>query len=310
MELRHLRYFVAVAEELHFGHAAARLHIAQPPLSQQIRNLETELGFKLFWRSNRRVELTSGGLAFLEGARRTLASADQAVMSARAADGGETAKVSIGFIDSAVYSLMPKILRAFRIAYPSVRVIIRAMSSAQQVEALERGEIQVGILRPIQASNRLIIEELVREQLVVALPKNHRLGALDRIHIRDLKDEAFVFFDRDYVPSVYDRIMGMFHRAGQMPNIVQEAGEQHTIIGLVAAGLGYTITAEGISDWAKGDVVYRPLVHQSAWIPMGVAWRRAERYKPVLWFVETARSTTVTGDRPTRRRAPAIRGIK
>jgi DNA-binding transcriptional LysR family regulator len=289
IELRHLRYFVAVSEELHFGRAAARLHMSQPPLSQQIRSLEAELGLTLFRRTNRRVELTSAGIAFLEGARRTLESANQTVRDARSADDGETEELVLGFVDSAIYGYMPSVLRAFRKQHPSVRVTIRALASAEQVEKLERGEIQVGILRPLRVSSRLVIEELGREHLVVALPKGHRLASRKEIRIPDLREEQLVFFKREFAPAVYDRIMGMFHRDGQLPHIAQEAGEQHTIIGLVAAGLGYSITAEGMRDWGTEGVAYRPLAHTNAWVPIGVAWRRADRSDPVRWFVETAR---------------------
>lgn len=232
-------------------------------------------------------------MAFLDGARRTLASANETIKAARVAHSGETAVITLGFVDSSIYGFMPVVLRAFRKQHPSVRVVIRALSSAQQVEALERGDIQVGILRPVRASARLIIEEIARERLIVAVPRGHRLASLDQIHIEDLRDEPMVFFQRDTVPSVYERIMGMFRRAGQEPNIVQEAGEQHTLIALVAAGLGYSITAAGPQYWGTRDVVYRPLAHAAAWIPMGIAWRRAERSEPVSWFVETARSMTL-----------------
>jgi len=294
IELRHLRYFVAVSEELHFGRAAARLHMSQPPLSQQIRSLETELGLTLFRRTNRRVELTSAGIAFLEGARRTLESANQTVRDARSADSGETEELVLGFVDSSIYGYMPAVLRAFRKQHPSVRVNIRALTSAEQVEKLERGEIQVGILRPLRVSSRLVIEELGREHLVVALPKGHRLASRKEIGIPDLRDEPLVFFKREFAPAVYDRIMGMFHRDGQLPHIAQEAGEQHTIIGLVAAGLGYSITAEGMRDWGTEGVAYRPLAHTNAWVPIGVAWRRTDRSNAVQWFVKTARELSGT----------------
>jgi DNA-binding transcriptional LysR family regulator len=279
-----------VAEELHFGRAAARLHISQPPLSQQIRSLETELGFSLFWRSNRRVELTGAGHAFLEGARRTLDSANQAVRDGRAVHGGATAELTLGFIDSSIYGFMPAVLRSFRKQHPSVRVVIRSLSSGEQVERLERGEIQVGILRPVRVGSRLVIEEIGREQLVIALPKGHRLEALEKIRIADLKDEPLVFFRRETVPSVYDRIIGMFHKEGQMPDVAQEAGEQHTLLGLVAAGLGYSIGAEGMRRSGTEGVIYRPLAHPNAWVPIGIAWRRNDRSEPVRWFVETARA--------------------
>lgn len=280
--------------------------MSQPPLSQQIRSLEAELGLSLLRRTNRRVELTTAGVAFLEGARRTLDSANQAVREARSADDGETGELVLGFVDSAIYGYMPLVLRAFRKEHPSVRVVIRGLTSAEQVEKLERGEIQVGILRPLRVSSRLVIEELGREHLVVALPKGHRLAAKKHLQISDLRDEPLVFFRRDYAPAVYDRIMGMFHREGQLPHIAQEAGEQHTILGLVAAGLGYSITADGMQQWGTENVVYRPLAHQNAWVPMAVAWRRSDRSDPVRWFVETARRHSASA-RPQRVRGPVAR---
>jgi DNA-binding transcriptional LysR family regulator len=278
--------------------------MSQPPLSQQIRSLEAELGLTLFRRTNRRVELTSAGVAFLEGARRTLESANQTVRDARSADDGETGELVLGFVDSSIYGYMPAVLRAFRKQHPSVRVNIRALASAEQVEKLERGEIQVGILRPLRVSSRLVIEELGREHLVVALPKGHRLANRKEIRIADLREESLVFFKRAFAPAVYDRIMGMFHRDGQLPHIAQEAGEQHTIIGLVAAGLGYSITAEGMRDWGTEGVVYRPLAQPNAWVPIGIAWRRADRSDPVRWFVETAREQGASS-RKRRVTAPA-----
>ena len=294
MELRHLRYFVTVAEELHFGRAAALLHIAQPPLSQQIKALEAELGVRLFWRSSRRVQLTPAGAVFLEGARRTLAEAGETVRSARAAAGGERATIVVGFVDSSVYSFLPRILRAFLESHPTVRVRTRALTSAQQIDALERGDIHVGILRPARASPRIAVQELGRESLVVALTRGHPLTSLDRIRIDDLKGEPLVFFQRELVPSVYDLIMGMFLRAGQTPHIVQEAGEQHTLIALVAAGIGYTITAEGLQDWGTRDVVYRPLAHPAAWVSMNIAARRYSRSEPVASFIDSAMATVAT----------------
>lgn len=285
--------------------------MSQPPLSQQIRTLETELGLTLLKRTNRRVELTAAGTVFLEGARRTLESADKTVRDARSAADGETDELILGFVDSSIYGYMPTILRAFRKAHPSVRVIIRALTSAEQVEKLERGEIHVGIMRPLRVSSRLVIEEIGREQLVVALSKGHPLGTKKQLKIEDLRNEPLVFFKRAFAPAVYDRIMGMFQREGHIPHIAQEAGEQHTILGLVAAGIGYSLTAEGMSQWGAEGVIYRPLAHPSASIPMGVAWRRADRSDPVRWFVETARangfkSGTRVGAKQ-RRKAPPTR---
>src|SRR5438067_10636732 len=164
MELRQLRYFVAVAEELHFSRAAARLHIAQPPLSQQIKKLETELHTQLLWRTRRHVELTEAGKAFLEEARKALAQADHAARVAKLVAQGESRQLQLGFIDSALYGFVPRLLRSFREQKPDIQVVLHEMTSGQQVEALKRSEIQVGILRPTRGGAQLSFYEIGRER--------------------------------------------------------------------------------------------------------------------------------------------------
>jgi DNA-binding transcriptional LysR family regulator len=295
MDLRHLRYFIAVAEELHFGRAAERMHIAQPPLSQQIKQLETEMGVTLLWRTKRRVELTPAGAAFLAEARATLASADAAVAAARVAHRADGDQLTIGFIDSAVYRYLPQLLRTHRRAQPGVTVTLLEMTSGQQIEALESRAIQVGLLRPMRAGPRVVFEEVASEQLVVAMYRGHRLVGEPAIHLEALRGEPFVFFRRDLAPSLHDHMMGLFRKAGYSPNIVQEADQAHTLIGLVAAGIGLFLTTESLWGWGGDEVAYKPFVPASGRLPVSLAWRADDRSAAVQGFVAASRDAIAGG---------------
>jgi DNA-binding transcriptional LysR family regulator len=295
MDLRHLRYFVAVAEELHFGHAAERLHIAQPPLSQQIKQLETEIGVTLLLRTKRHVELTPAGAVFLAEARTTLAQADEAVVRARTAHQIDADQLLLGFIDGAVYFCLPHLLRAYQRAQPDVHISLHGMTSGQQLEALESGAIQVGILRPMRAGPRVVFEELSREQFVVAMYKGHRLAGEPAITLEALQGERFVFFRRALATGLHDHMMGMFKKAGYSPNIVQEADEARTLLGLVAAGVGLFLTTESFRGWGGDDIVYKAIVPASAWLPVALAWRANDRSAAVRAFISTAREVIKSG---------------
>src|SRR5215208_2490915 len=191
MELRHLRYFIAVAETLHFGRAAAGLGIAQPPLSQQIQKLEGELGVRLLNRTKRTVKLTDPGRVFLAEARRTVAQAARAADSARRASRGEVGWLAVGFVGSATYSLLPPLLRRFHRRNAGVELSLRELTTAQQLEALHRNEIDVAILRTPAPDPRVVTAVLVEEEFVVALPDSHRLAASRRVALKDLASDAF-----------------------------------------------------------------------------------------------------------------------
>ena len=295
MELRQLRYFIAVAEELHFTRAAARLHIAQPPLSQQIRQLEVELRTPLLRRTSRRVELTPAGQAFLHEARRVVAQAERAAQVAREAAGGPSARLDLGFVDSSLHGYLPQLLRQFRAERPDVHVSLREMSSGQQVDALQRGALQVGLLRPARAGPQLAMEEIGRERLVVALPIDHPLGGRDELAADDLRGQPFVFFPRAVAPGLHDQLMGLFRRAGFAPLIVEEASEGHTLIGLVAAGVGVSLVPEMLGQAIRRDVLYRPLAEPSSWVAMCLAWRRDDHAEALAAFVSAARTARERG---------------
>lgn len=290
MELRQLRYFIAVAEELHFSRAAVRLHIAQPPLSRQIKQLEAELHTPLFWRTKRHVELTEAGKAFLEEARKTLTQADQAARAAQLTGAGRTEQVQLGFIDSALYGFLPRLLRAFRERHPKIQVVLHELTSGQQVEALKRAELQLAVLRPTRGGPQLAFHEIGRERLLVAMPSAHPLTALPEVPVEALEHEGWILFPRLLSPGLHDYLAGICRRAGFAPRVAQQGNEGHTIVGLVGAGLGIAVVPESLKHWGGPEVVYRPLKADSPWLPMCIAWRRDERSPIVHSFVEIARS--------------------
>jgi len=215
MELRQLRYFVAVAEELHFRRAAERLHISQPPLSQQIRALEDELGFALLIRTRRRVELTPAGEAFLRDARALLGELDGAVATARRIDAGQTGRLRIGFVGSALLSIVPGTVERFRASRPGVAIELRERSTVDQLRAVSAGVIDVGLVRPpIDDESGLRAEIVLRERTVAALPTAHPLAALARVPLRRLAVEPLVLFPREQAPGFHDLLIEALAAAG------------------------------------------------------------------------------------------------
>jgi DNA-binding transcriptional LysR family regulator len=280
MELRHLRYFVAVAEELHFRRAAARLHISQPPLSQQIRQLEAELDVKLLERSRRRVELTAAGEAFYARAREILDAVDDAARLARQVERGEVGRLSIGFVGSAMYSVLPDVLRAFRARREEVSLRLRELTSAAQLDQLESGRIDVGFVRPDQPRSGIAVETILRERIVAALPESHRLASRDRLALHELAGQPMVMLSRTGSPGVRDALETATDRLGGEGQLVQEVTEMQTVIGLVAGGVGFSLVPESVQSLAREGVVYRPLTDGPS-IELALAWRAGDR-SPVL----------------------------
>lgn len=290
MELRHLRYFVAVAEELHFGRAAVRLSIAQPPLSQQIQQLESELGVRLFVRARPRIALTDAGKAFLPAAREVLARAEAAVEAARRADRGELGALRIGFAGSAIYDMLPLMVRVYRERHPDVRVTLREMNTLEQVEALEMGMLDTGFLRMPVRSPALALEVVRREPFIVALPEGHPLAALERIPPRALADEPFILLPRHWQSGFYDEVIAFCRAQGFSPRVVQEATELHTIVGLVMAGLGVSLVPASLHHLREQGVAYRPLEGDPPVAEMALAWRRDDDSRVLAGFLATARA--------------------
>ncbi|MBH9376881.1 LysR family transcriptional regulator [Pseudomonas aeruginosa] len=289
MELRHLRYFIAVAEELHFGRAAERLGISQPPLSQQIQALEEEIGARLFERTNRRVELTDAGRLFLDESRQVLAQVDKAVLLARRAHLGELGELKIGFTSSAPFtSTIPSSIHAFRKAYPDVHLDLQEMSSRQVLKALLEESLQVGVIRPRALPEAVHWGELFREPLVAVLRADHPLaaGSEDGLAIAALAEEPFVFFPRSYGTGLYDQVIALTRQAGFSPRIAQEASEAMTIIGLVSAGLGVSILPASFRRTRVDGVVYRPLRDPEATTAVWLVRRQNEGSPLALSFID------------------------
>ncbi len=294
MELRHLRYFIAVAEELHFGRAAERLHIAQPPLSQQIRGLEAELGVLLFQRTKRRVQLTEAGRLFLDEARRVIAQADHAVRVAQRAHRGELGHLVVGFVGSATASVLPDILLAFRTQFPEVSLSLQEMTTTQQLRALHEERIHLGFLRPPIDDEHLALEIILQEPLLVVLPQSHVLARRRRIPLRALAREPIVLPPRELGPGFQDQIVGLCQRAGFSPQIIQEAVQMQTVVGLVAAGMGVSLVPASVQTLRRHGVVYRSLQASSPRVDLAVAWRRGDPSVVVHTFLDVVRGVTQT----------------
>jgi DNA-binding transcriptional LysR family regulator len=289
MELRHLRYFLAVADELHFGRAAARLHIAQPPLSQQIRQLERELGFDLFLRTHRRVRLTDAGRAFRDEASSLIERLGQATVAAQRVARGESGALAVGFVASATYALLPRLYRRFRERHPGVALTLSEMSTAEQVEALRAGRIHLGLARAPVGDETLAAEPLADEPLVVALPVRHPLAAQRALALRALAHEPFVLFPRQPRPGWIDVVQDACRTAGFQPAVAQEALELSTAVTLVAAGIGVTLVPSSAQALRLAGVVYRDLCSPAP-VTRLLALHRADEPRPVVQrFLEVAR---------------------
>ncbi|MGW0039978.1 LysR family transcriptional regulator [Gordonia desulfuricans] len=281
MELRHLRYFRAVAEELHFGRAAQRLHIAQPPLSQQIRQLEDELGVALLTRSTRRVELTPAGAAYLPRVVEILEAVDAAGAQARRVAEGLEGHLTIGCVGSATYSLLPRLVRTLRDELSGVEVSVRGeMLAPDQLTALETGQIDLALLRPPVKGEGLVVEPVRRDRLIVALPDRHPLAGRTVLSVEDLVDDD-VIAHAGHGRSVMNTVVAqMWADAGQVPRVRHEVSETSTLVTLVAAGLGVAVVPEPTSALDLAGVHYAALLPATS-IDL-VAAHLAGRRTPVM----------------------------
>jgi DNA-binding transcriptional LysR family regulator len=287
-----LRYFVAVAERLHFGRAAAALHISQPPLSRAIRALEAELGVTLFARTRRRVDLTPEGARLLEEARRTLAQLERSVLDLRGMSAGQQGRLRIGFVSLADFGVLPGLLKAFKAARPGVMLSLREMLSPDQAAALAAGELDLGLLLP-PVPESAALEHLVvqRERFVAALPAQHRLAKeRGRLAMSALAGESFVMVPRDIAPGLYDIVAGLAARAGIPLNVAQEAIQMQTVVSLVSSGLGAAIVPACLANLGRRGVVYRPLADRHPALELWLAWRPGTLSGAGREFVSQARS--------------------
>jgi DNA-binding transcriptional LysR family regulator len=295
IELRHLRYFVAVAEELHFGRAALRLHLAQPPLSQQIRKLEELIGFPLFTRTSRSVSLTAAGASFLEGARRTLRNAQKEIDEARSVGRGEVGSLHIGYVGSGMLTNLPNVLRQYREAYPLVRLTLHESFTAKVMEGLENGTLDAGILRDGDPAEGLHVKTILSEPFVAVLPRTHPRAAQKSISAGSLRDEPFVYYPRSAGARAFEKPFTIFEEHGFRPKIVQEAAHWLTISRMVGAGFGVTIAPECVRLIAPADVVCIPIRNSKVTSNLELASRIGDSRPIVEQFarvVEGAASAT------------------
>lgn len=259
MELRHLRYFRMVAAELHFGRAAEKLHIAQPPLSKQIQQLEAELGFELFARTKRSVALTPAGQAFLIEVDQIFQKLDRAIDIGKQTSRGELGQISIGFVGSATYNILPIMLQRFRDRYPHVQIELHELTTDRQLIWLREGRIDLGLIRPPMIDPNFASQIIFQESLVVALPINHHLAKLDSIELSALAAEPFILFPRQLAPGLYDPIIAICQVAGFSPQVVQECIQMQTIVSLVSANMGVSILPTSIQEAQRQGVIYKPI---------------------------------------------------
>jgi DNA-binding transcriptional LysR family regulator len=293
LELRQLRYFVTVAEELHFGHAATRLHMTQPPLSQAIQGLETLLGAALFLRNRRGVALTAAGAALLPEARRMLSEAAGLGDLVQRAAAGASGRLALAFVTSADYSVLPPFLRAYRAAFPAVEIILQEATSDIQLDDLLHARIDCGFLippLPDKARATLDYMKVLEEPLILAAPSG-LFGLQDGpIRLQDLPALPLIIFPRKISPALHDAILSCFTAAGVTPVIGQEAIQMQTIVGLVSAGMGMALVPQSVSNLMRPGVEYRALAAATPLVETGLAWRR-DNASPVLHgFLELLRN--------------------
>jgi DNA-binding transcriptional LysR family regulator len=295
MELRHLKYFVAVAEEMHFGRAAKRLHIAQPPLSQQIKNLEDELGVKLFDRTRRTIQMTDAGTYFLKEAQQLLLHVEQAAETARRIYRGQAGRLSIGFVGSVVHTFLPEGLRLFRERFPDVELVLQEINTAEQIKSLHARRIDVGFLYLDAQDPALASQVLTRAPLMVVLPKKHALSGRKSLDIRELAQEPFIANTRSSEPVVLDAFISLCHSAGFTPRIAQESGNVQTVLGLVASGLGACLLPDYIKNIRRPGVKYIPLSGSAPTVSLGVVWHSDNSSILVQSFVKVIESSSNLG---------------
>ncbi|BBK32141.1 LysR family transcriptional regulator [Stella humosa] len=293
IELNHLRQFVVLAEELHFGRAAARLGVAQPPLSQAIRRLEERLGFSLFDRSGRQVELSPAGRVFLVETQRSIAQADDAVMLARRAAAEEEVELTIGFVVSALFGLLPATLRAFRAEWPDLSIRLDQRPSIEQATGLAQGTIDIGFLHPPLANAEGVALELIRrDRLVAAVPEDSPFARSEDLHLSDLAGQPFILFPCAQGPHLHARIIQACRAAGFVPRVTQEARQMHAILMLVASGMGVSLLPSLAIAMAVPGVRLVPITDLASDLTwdMAIAWRPKGARRSLLRFIEVARA--------------------
>lgn len=290
MELRHLHYFIAVAEELHFGNAAKRLHMSQPPLSQQVRQLEEELGVSLFSRTSRSVALTPEGAAFLEDARDILQRTELAVKRVQAVAKGEEGLLRVGFMGYALMTGYPQAIREFRQRYPKVRLELWEFSTAHQLRMIAADDLDVGLISCVRGVPMKLDSLLFRkEPFMLCIPEGHPLAELEAVPLARLAGVPLILFPRKAHPMLYDALIASFRDAGVVADVVQSVARIETGKALVAAGLGCSIHPASVSAAKRPGVVYRPLIGDMPSPELRVVWKKDNLSAALSLFLEEVR---------------------
>jgi len=291
VELRHLQYFIAVATTGGFGRAARSLHVSQSAISEQVRDLEEEIGAELFDRTQRQIRLTAEGEIFLDGAKETLAAAERAVKAVHRSKRGEEGRLTIGFFVGGNGRFFPELIRAFRAQYPLVKVSLVEMVPAQQWAALQAGTIDVGFTRPntVMAQGTVRTEKFYSERLYAVLPKDHPLALQTEIYPKELREENFVMCERQTSPAVFDRIFALCAEAGFVPKIVTTASVSSGVIALTEAGEGVSVVPDGSRIFGSPEVAFVPLAGPGTTVEMVLAWTVAKASGVQKAFLQLAR---------------------
>jgi len=298
MELRQIRYFLAVAQELHFTRASKALYVAQPALSQQIRLLEEEIGTRLFERTNRRVRLTPAGEAFLARARFALEQAAKAASDAARVGRGEAGSISIGFVSTAIYSVLPQLLRWCRDQLPAVHVELHELEPSEQFAALRRGSLDVGMMHASMEDPELESVVVSRERLVVALPEKHPAALKQRVDLRLLAQETVLLPPRHELAGFHDLVVSAFQRAGYMPAATQSVRLLQTAVGLIAGGIGIALVPVSFQEHLRiRGVVYRPLTGLKTEAELVAVWRKDDSSSLLARVTKNLRSRVAASRR-------------
>lgn len=289
MDFRRLKYFLAVAEELHFGRAATRLDMAQPPLSRQIAALEEDLGVLLFDRSRSQIRLTQAGEVLQDHTRRIFERLDDAVRETRLVGSGGAGRLRIAFVGSASHGLLPTLIKSFRSYYPDVELAPSAMNNAELQRALIAREIDIAVARPALKDEEFRQELLGRERLILALPDNSPLAARAEVSFADLAGQTFVLYPRRPRPSYADVVLGICEREGFTPGRLELTQDFQSAISLVSVGVGLSVVPESVSQTTRPGVVYRPYIGYNPGTALTVHARLDNRAPQVMNFLETTR---------------------
>jgi DNA-binding transcriptional LysR family regulator len=284
IDIRQLRYFQAVAEELHFGRAAARLAIAQPALSRQIQQIEAELGTPLLRRTQRRVELLPAGALLLERGRAIQQELAHALTDVRRTGTGELGRLSLGFIHSSTYGLLPSIIGRFRKLYPGIELELHELPITAQHAALLRGTIDIGLLRVQAAPAELEVLPVMPDPFVLALPAKHPLAGRSRVRLKEVAGDPFVMFGKAGAPLFHDRVHAMCEQAGFAPKVVQHATQIHTVVGLVGAGLGVAVVPASGRNLHPRQVRFVAISDKAEPVHVALAWRRGHETPAIRSF--------------------------